>query len=372
LKVTQLYEFHKEHAKLTEFAGYEMPVWYSSMIEEHMAVRTACGIFDVSHMGRVRVRGHDSGGFLDSLFPSAIASQPVGKSVYTLMLNDSAGILDDLIVMKLGEEDYIVVVNASNAAKDLAQIRGHTGGFDVSVSDETPESAMIAVQGPAAKGSLGPLTPLNLDELKRFRCASSTILGHACTISRTGYTGEDGFEVIVHGPTVEEPKSALESWAALAKTAKTCGLGARDSLRIEAGFPLYGNDIGPDTNPFEADLAWVIAKDKAGYVGQEKLSSLAASPPAIVRRGVVLDEKIPRSGFEVLDPERMRIGRVTSGTFSPVLKRGIALASVDQSRSDLGSEVFVTVRDADAGGRLVKPPFYDESRFGWKRQNNGK
>lgn len=371
MKKTQLFDYHSKHAKLTEFAGYEMPIWYTTITEEHMAVRNKSGIFDVSHMGRFSVRGKDSGRFLEGLVPTNVQSQPDWKTFYTLLLNEAAGIIDDLIIIRKSETDYLVVVNAANASRDLDHIMRHSGGYDMRIDDMTGRTAMIAVQGPDATSALQPLTPVDLTALKKFRSVDGEALGGKCTISRTGYTGEDGFELIVYDTTVDDPAAAASLWNALAEVAKPCGLGARDSLRLEAGLPLHGSDIDDKTNPFEAGLSWVISADKAGYVGYDSISKLRATPPARVRRGIVLDEGIPRHGFEVLDANGVVEGQVTSGTFSPILRKGIALARVKVDIPE-SSGARVRIRETSVPGRFVKPPFYDENLYGWKRGSKSK
>jgi aminomethyltransferase len=370
LKRTQLFGYHASHAKLTEFAGYEMPLWYSTTMEEHMAVRSSSGIFDVSHMARFSVKGRDSSKFLENLVPTHVQSQSINKSFYTLLLNDRAGIIDDLIIIRKADEDFLVVVNAANASKDFGHMRRQTSGYDVDMVDLTPETAMIALQGPESAKVLQPMVSVDLKELKRFRTVGTEVLGKKCTLSRTGYTGEDGFEIIVYGATLENPAAAVEIWNELAKSSKPCGLGARDSLRLEAGYPLHGSDIDESTNPFEADLAWVLSADKTSYVGSDEVSKLRASPPARVRKGIVMDEGIPRHGFEVLDSDSRVVGQVTSGTFSPVLRKGIALARVSAAVGDAPG-AWVKIRDANKLGRYAKPPFYDEKLYGWRRQRNG-
>jgi len=356
--------------KLTEFAGYEMPLWYTSIIEEHLAVRNNCGIFDVSHMGRIRVKGKGSGALLERLTPTNVQSQQAGKSFYTLLLNEAAGIIDDLIIMKKAEDEFLAVVNAANRDRDLDQIVEHAAGKDVDIDDQTNVSAMIALQGPRSAGTLQPLTAIDIASLKRFRCVGAEMLGSPCTVSRTGYTGEDGFEIIVHGATLEEPKPALALWNELAKSARPCGLGARDSLRLEAGYPLHGSDIDEKTNPFEAGLSWVLSAGKTNYVGFEVVSELKGSSPSTVTRGIILDQGIPRHGFDVLD-DGGKVGTVTSGSFSPILRKGIALSKVKASVPE-AARAWVMIRDTKSGGRFAKPPFYDEKLYGWKRQSNGK
>lgn len=363
-KRTPLYEFHRTHGKMVEFAGYDMPIWYTTTMEEHMAVRNRAGIFDVSHMGRLDVSGPDSARFIESLFPTGIGKQPNGKSVYTLLLNEDAGILDDLIVLKVEEGKYLVVVNAATREKDLRHMGQVGTGLNFKIDDLTEETTMIAIQGPSAVEALQPLTPLPLAEMKRFTHAFSTVKGIRTVITRTGYTGEDGFEIILHdaGP------GAMAVWEALMKGATPCALGARDSLRLEAGLPLYGSDMDETTNPIEADLGWVVSKDKQSYVGWERLASLMRQGPTKIRRGIVMDERIPRRGFKVTDQAGEELGVVTSGTFSPLLKRGVAMGYVRTPAPQFGDPVAVVIRDAPSTGKIAKFPVYDESLYGWKRK----
>ena len=366
LRTTQLYGYHSKHAELTEFAGYEMPLWYSTTTDEHLAVRNSSGIFDVSHMARLEVDGPPATKFLEGLVPTAVGLQPPGKAFYTLLLNDEGGIIDDLIIEKLAPERYLVVVNAANAEVDKKQMESLApGGF--AFDDRTASTAMIAVQGPMAASSLQPLTPLDLGQLKRFRCAETEVAGAKAVVSRTGYTGEDGFEVIVYGTTTERPGAAMNVWERLAETSVPCGLGARDSLRLEAGLPLHGSDIDQSTDPYQADLAWILTAGKEGYVGSEALKERASSPPLSIRRGLVLDSGIPRHGFGVVGGSES-LGTVTSGTFSPILRKGVALCRVRADLTGPGSRVSVIVRGAGQPGTITKPPFYDERAYGWKRE----
>jgi aminomethyltransferase len=367
LKRTSLFDFHQRHAKLADFAGFEMPLWYSSVSEEHLAVRNRVGVFDVSHMGRVLLHGPDADKLLENLLPTTASTQVAGKSFYTLLLDEKAGIVDDLIVLKYGSNDYMLVVNAANKDKDIKHMQDRASGSSVELRDITADSTMIAIQGPQAEQNLQPMTPLDLDQLKRFRCSITSVLGQKSTITRTGYTGEDGFEVILHDSGVSNPEGGVRTWVELAGSAKPCGLGARDSLRIEAGYPLYGSDITEDTSPVEADLAWVVSKAKDGYVGSPILRRLMDKTPNKIRRGLVLNEQIPRSGFEILDQTGNHIGEVTSGTFSPILKKGIAMGYVNSEFSGPGTSVRVRVRDSDVGALITRPPFYDEAIYGWKR-----
>jgi glycine cleavage system T protein (aminomethyltransferase) len=368
---TQLHDYHLKHAKMTEFAGYDMPLWYTTTSEEHLAVRTGSGIFDVSHMGRFSIEGRRSVDFLEALVPTSVATQPKGKAFYTLLLNDRAGIIDDLIIMRLTDDRFVLVVNAANTQTDMRHIKEHAPQDGLTIRDLTDSSAMIAVQGPGSQGTLQPLTDLDLGQVKRFRCSESDALGQRCLISRTGYTGEDGFELIIFGSTNERPDGAMGIWEKLVASSAPCGLGARDSLRLEAGFPLHGSDIDQNTDPFEADLRWVMSPGKTAYVGSESVADrISTGPPQQIRRGVVMEEGIPRHGFEVVG-DSGRLGTVTSGTFSPILRKGIALCKVNYPNANFGDKVGIVVRDTARSGTLVKPPFYDEAVYGWKRRSNG-
>lgn len=368
LGTTQLHAYHSARAKMTEFAGYDMPLWYTSTTDEHMAVRNTSGIFDVSHMGRFEVEGGRATVFLEGLVPTNVQSQPAGKAFYTLLLNDRGGIIDDLIIEKLSDDRYMVVVNAANAQADLQHLEAHAPE-GLEMEDVTATTAMIAVQGPRAAESLQPTTEADLGELKRFRCVETKVSGERALVSRTGYTGEDGFEVIVHGTSTNNPEGAMRVWERLATTSVPCGLGARDSLRLEAGLPLHGSDIDQGTNPYEADLAWVISAGKAGYVGSGALADPAAKQPQFIRRGLVLGSGIPRHGFEVADSSG-KVGFVTSGTFSPIIRKGVAQVQIRHDRSEFGTRLSVNVRDALLDGTVTKPPFYDEAVYGWKRQKS--
>ena len=366
LRTTQLYGYHTKHAKMTEFAGYEMPLWYTTTTGEHMAVRNRSGIFDVSHMGRFMVKGSRAGPFLEGLVPTNVQSQPPGKAFYTLLLNDGGGIIDDLIIEKLSDARYMVVVNAANKKTDMEHMVALAPqGFEI--NDMTSDSAMVAVQGPRAVDSLQPLAELDFAQLKRFRCAETKVAGEEVLVSRTGYTGEDGFEVIVYGTSNEHPEGAMRVWERLAESSTPCGLAARDSLRLEAGLPLHGSDIDQSTDPYEADLSWVISAGKTGFVGSRAIAEAARQPPHSIRRGLVLDLGIPRHGFQ-MEGATGSVGVVTSGGFSPIIKKGIALCSVDYNNSGFGTKVSVNVRDAQQEATVTKPPFYDEQLYGWKRQ----
>ena len=365
-KVTQLHAYHEKHGKLTEFAGYEMPLWYTTTTDEHLAVRNTSGIFDVSHMGRFMVEGTQAAAFLEGLVPTNVEPQPPGKAFYTLLLNERGGILDDLIIERLNAESFMVVVNAANAGSDMQHMQAHASG-SVGIEDMTASTAMIAVQGPKASESLQRLTETDLSLLKRFRCAEIKVADRRCLVSRTGYTGEDGFEVVVYDASNENPENAMLVWDELAAVSTPCGLGARDSLRLEAGFPLHGSDIDQNTDPYQADLAWVISAGKKGFIGYDAISDPGSQRPSRIRRGLQLDSGIPRHGFGITGPSGT-LGTVTSGGFSPIIRKGIALCMVDNAHAGFGAKVGVEVREARQEGTITKPPFYDELLYGWKRQ----
>ncbi len=366
-----MFDYHAGNAKMVDFAGYEMPVWYTNTTEEHLAVRNSSGIFDVSHMGRVTIKGEDAGKFTDCLVPTQASSQPSSKSFYTLMLNERAGIIDDLIVIKRDQDDYLLVINAATSSKDLDHIERTAAGFNVNIENITQSTTMIAIQGPRALEALQPLTTANLVELKRFRNLEASVGGSRASITRTGYTGEDGLEIILYDSGLDNNHNAMKIWTELARTSKPCGLAARDSLRLEAGLPLYGSDIDENTDPLEADLYWVVSKGKQGFLGYQRLSELAERQPRRARRGLILSDRIPRRDFQVATLAKKTIGRITSGTFSPILKKGIALAYLEYGHSQLNDRVLVDVRGAYADARITKPPFYDERVYGWKREKEG-
>ena len=371
VRITQFHDYHSTHAKMTEFAGYEMPLWYSTTTDEHMAVCNDSGIFDVSHMGRLLINGEAAASFIEGLVPTQVKKQPAGRAFYTLLLNDRAGIIDDLVILRLDETQLMLVVNAANATVDMEHLSSHDPPESVLIRDLTDSSAMIAVQGPTAQQTLQRFTDTDLSQLKRFHCSTADTFGQRSIISRTGYTGEDGFEVIILGASTDSPGKAVEFWKRLAEVSKPCGLGARDSLRLEAGFPLHGSDIDQRTDPLQADLAWVISSGKTDYVGSKALEELQSEPTEVIRRGVVVDEGIPRHGFNVLGASD-EAGTVTSGTYSPVLRKGIALCRLKPAGTEPGAAVRVVIRGSVQRGHTVKTPFYDERIYGWKRQRNSK
>ncbi len=343
--------------RLVDFAGWEMPLHYGSQIEEHHAVRREAGVFDVSHMTVVDVHGERAEGYLRRLLANDVARlEAPGKALYTCMLNERGGVIDDLIVYRAGPGWYRVVVNAATRGKDLDWMRRQAAPFGVAV-DERETLAMLAVQGPAARARCLPLLPEALraaaGALRPFHAVHEGPEGWF--VARTGYTGEDGFEIILPG----EAAGAL--WdALLAAGVRPCGLGARDTLRLEAGLNLYGQDMDEDTTPLECGLGWTVAWEPAGrdFIGRAALERQRGEGSARVQVGLVLEGRgVLRPGHEVRTPTGP--GRVTSGGFAPTLGRSIALARVPRGT---GERVEVLVRGRHLPARVVRPPFVRHGR----------
>jgi aminomethyltransferase len=344
-----------------------MPLWYTSIIEEHLSVRNFAGIFDVSHMGRIVIEGPDASKFIEYLIPTHVSIQPIGISFYTLFLNEECNIIDDLIIIKKGENNYLLVTNAANTEKDLFHIKKYSQEFQIEIENLTESSTMLAIQGFYAINALQSYADIDLNQIKRFRNFDSVIGDSRATITRTGYTGEDGFEIIFHDTdSGNNSNKVIRLWNELTRRIKPCGLGARDSLRIEAGLPLYGSELDENINPIEADIHWVVSKDKQDYIGSKRFYKLASQKPQRLRRGLILKENIPRKGFKVTNKNEEIIGEITSGTFSPILRQGIALAYID-SQYEVNQRVNVIIRGSKTEANIVKPPFYDETKYGWRR-----
>ena len=374
MKRTHLYAYHKEHGKLVNFGGFGMPIWYEGVIPEHNAVRNAVGVFDTSHMGRVRAEGPDAERFLNHVVTNNVSTLEPMNGIYTVMCNPRGGIVDDLIIYKLADGRFFIVYNASNREKDFAWLEGHSEGFDVGLRDVSDEIAMIAVQGPRAEETLQKICSEPVSEIGRFQLARVRLSGFDAMMARTGYTGEDGFEFFLLDTPLESPERALKVWDDLLEAGeefgiKPCGLGARDSLRLEAGLCLYGNDIDDDTSPLEARLRWVIKfKKPIDFIGKEALMRERKGGVKRSRVGIVMEERgLPRHGYEVWDGDE-RIGVVTSGGLSPTLGVGIAMGYVPRDYRKAGNPVRIKIRRRLAKGKIVKfHPFYDESKYGWRR-----
>ena len=354
---TPLYAAHNAaRAKIVPFAGWEMPVQYTGVIAEVGAVRQHAGIFDVSHMGRVRVHGADALAFLDYLTVNNVAGLTPGKAHYSLLCTDAGGVVDDVIVYRLGESEFVVVVNASNRVKALAWFETHRARFaHLYIEDETFHTGLIAVQGVNAVALCDALSDADLTVLPRFGITETAVADCPVMVARTGYTGEDGIELFCRAADAET------LWNALAESGATpCGLGARDTLRIEAALPLYGHEMDERTDPFAARLAWVVKTDKpTPFVGQPVLQTLKAAEREHILVGVTMETRaIPRDDYPLLNGSGDAIGHITSGTFSPTLGKGIALARVRAGSGNTGDAVQVVVRETKHAARIAPLPFY--------------
>ena len=356
MKQTPFHSIHRKlGAKMVPFGGFEMPVQYSSIIEEHNAVRTAVGVFDVSHMGEFVVKGKNAEAFLQRVTVNDVAKLTPGEAQYSAMCYNDAGIVDDLLVYKLAEDRFMVVVNASNIGKDFEWMSRHlTPG--VEFRNDSDATALLAVQGPKSQSVLQKLTAVDLNSVSYYRFKDVTLAGVAMMLSRTGYTGELGFEIYF------SPEHAERVWNALFDTGKEfgiapVGLGARDTLRLEMGYCLYGNDIDQTTNTLEAGLGWITKLKKGDFIGKTVLEKVKAEGLKRKLVGVEIEEKaIPRHGYAI-HADGKPIGSVTSGTFSPSLEKGIAMGYVEASYSSPGSPVGIDVRGKAVPGKVTALPF---------------
>jgi aminomethyltransferase len=361
LRRTPLHERHREAGgKLVPFAGWEMPVQYAGVIEEHRAVRTAAGLFDVSHMGEVSVKGPGAERFLDAITPNDVSKLKLGRAHYSGLLTERGTYVDDLLIYRLAAEEFLVVVNAANRDRDVAWILERRSG-DVEVRDVSDDFALLALQGPKAVEILAPLTDVDLSTIKYYGFAPGRVDGHRAIVSRTGYTGEDGFELYV------DPEAGPPLWDRLLATGAShgimpTGLGARDTLRLEAGMALYGHELDEQTTPWEAGLDWVVKLDKGDFLGRDAL--VRQKQQGVPRRLVgfeVTGRGIARDGHEVRMGGR-RVGAVTSGTWSPTFERALGMAYVEAGCEAPGSEVDIDVRGRSVAARLATIPFYRRSR----------
>jgi aminomethyltransferase len=358
LKKTPLNDLEKElGGKMVDFGGWELPVQYTGILEEHEAVRTKAGVFDVSHMGEVTVRGKQALELLQKSTCNDVSKLEDGRAQYNGLLYPTAGFVDDILIYRNNRDDYFVVVNASNTDKDFEWIAGCAKGMDVDVKNVSKDYAQLALQGPDSQRILQPMTDVDLASIKYYRFTHGKVNGVPALVSRTGYTGEDGFEVYVapqHGPAIMRKF--------LAAGAKPCGLGARDTLRLEAKMALYGNDIDHSTTPLEADLAWIVKFDKGDFNGRDVLEREKSEGPKRKLVGFeMVDRGIARHGYPVVDGSE-EIGVVTSGTHSPTLKKPIGLAYLPLDKSAQGTEFTVLIRGKEARARVVPTPFYKRAK----------
>lgn len=359
LNQTPLHAWHAGHGgRMVDFAGWSMPVQYQSIVAEHQATRTAAGLFDVSHMGRLRFDGPGAAEFLDRLVTRRIKDQPAGRVRYALVTNDAGGILDDVLVYHLtggaGGSYYVMVVNAGNRAKIVEWIKPRLAdAADVYFTDATHDWAMVAVQGPRALEIAQPLVEERLEALKYYHARETRIAGHGGIVSRTGYTGEDGCELIVGSAVVAPVCDAL-----VAAGATPAGLGARDTLRLEAAMPLYGHELTEAINPYQAGLDFAVNLEGRDFTGRNPLAKLKENRNQPRRVGLELSGKrVPREGFGITSAGRT-VGHVTSGTFSPTLDRPIAMGYIEPALASPGAQLEIDVRGRAESARIVELPFY--------------
>jgi aminomethyltransferase len=364
LKRTPLYDEHRAlGARLVEFSGWEMPVQYSGILDEHRAVRERAGLFDVCHMGEFGAEGPGALDFLQGLVPNNVARLADGQALYTQICNEQGGTLDDLLIYRLGDQRYMTVVNAGTMESDWAWFTQQAAGHaDVTLTNNSAETGLIALQGPRAREILRPLTTTDLDAIAYYHFAEGTVAGIDCLISRTGYTGEDGFELYCASG------DAVALWRALLTAGAPhglipAGLGARDTLRLEAGYCLYGHELNEQTSPLEAGLGWSVKLEKGhDFIGREAL--LAQKQQGLPRKlvGIELrDRGVPRAGYAILR-EGATIGELTSGTVGPTLGTAIGMGYVSPQDAALGNEIAIDIRGKAVPAAIVALPFYKRAQ----------
>ncbi len=357
IKKTPFYDIHqKAGGKIVEFAGYYMPVQYRSITEEHKRVRKSVGLFDLSHMGEFIVSGPGAIEFVQGAVTNDVNSLGLGQVMYTCMCYPNGGIVDDLLVYNRGDIMYLVV-NASNIDKDFAHLQSLVKANNVKLENVSDQTALLAIQGPVAEKVMAKLTDYDLPSLPFYWSAKAKVAEVEMLFSRTGYTGEDGFELYF------APQYAEKLWNAAADAAKEfdcepIGLGARDTLRLEMKYALYGNDIDATTNPIEAGLGWVVKLEKGDFVGKDVISKAKTEGPKRKNVAFELKEKaFPRQHYPIVIGGQ-KVGEVTSGTFSPMLEKGIGAGYISSEYSKIGTEIGIDIRGKVATAVIVKPPFY--------------
>ena len=354
MKKTCLYDKHVAlGALMSPFAGFEMPIQYTNITDEHQAVRTACGVFDVSHMGEVSVKGNDAERYVQHIFTNDVKDAPIGKVYYGMMCYEHGGTVDDLLVYKMGDQDFFLVINAANIDKDWAWMQQQAEGFDIDLRNLSDDYGQLAVQGPDAEAVVEEVLGLECKELTFYTVKT---IGDVI-VSRTGYTGEDGFEIYA------DPAFINDCWDKLLASGrcKPCGLGCRDTLRFEVGLPLYGDELSEEISPIMAGLGIFVKLDKEEFVGREALARQKAEGVAKKLVGIELKDKaIPRHGYTVLNADGEAIGEVTTGYHTISSDKSVCMALVDTPYAKLGTELQVQIRKKVFPGVVVKKRFYDK------------
>jgi len=347
-------------AKLVDFAGWEMPIQYSGVVDEYHTVRSHAGLFDVSHMGRVRIAGTGAVSFLQRVTTNDVGKLAVAQAQYSMVCNEKGGIKDDIFVYRLSADEFLLCVNASNREKILSWLQSQLGQDKrVSLEDRSVELAQVAVQGPGSRELLISLGAKSLEGLRLHHTSDDKVGGLSCLLARTGYTGELGYEIYIDSNRVGRLWDLLadggKAWGV-----KPAGLGARDLLRLEMGYLLYGNDMDEDRTPLEASAAWTVSFEKGEFIGRQVL--LAQKQSGVPCRFVafeLVEKAVPRHGFKILDPSTFcPIGEVTSGNLSPLLQKGIGLGYVPLRYAEPGTSILIEIRGKSLPAFIVKPPFY--------------
>ena len=362
LKRTPLYNIYSEYGgKIVEFSGWEMPIQFEGIITEHESVRNAAGLFDVSHMGEIDIKGAGALEFVQNLVTNDIAVLEENQILYTFMCYTNGGVVDDLLVYKFSEEHFYLVINAGNIDKDYQWMLANRGTYDVEIINLSNEVAELAIQGPRAQKILQKITDIDLDEIKFFYCKKDVFVdGVKCLISRTGYTGEDGFEIYTSSQKIEQLWHRLLSVGG-EEGLRPAGLGCRDTLRFEACLPLYGNELSQDITPLEAGFGYFVKLTKNNFIGKEAL--LKQKEAGLKKKLVgfeMKDRGIPRHGYEV-SVLGEKIGVVTTGYLSPTLKKNIGLALIDSKYSELGTEIEILIRNKPLKAIVVSKKFYKKN-----------
>lgn len=353
-KKTCLYDRHVAlGALMSPFGGFIMPIQYTNITDEHHAVRKDCGVFDVSHMGEVRITGPDAERYVQHIFTNDIAGAPVGQIYYGMMLYPNGGTVDDLLVYKMGENDFFLVINAANIDKDVEWMKQHTTGFDIKLDHQSDQYGQLAVQGPQAETIVEEVLGIPCSELKFY---TTKVVGDLI-VSRTGYTGEDGFEI--YG----SHQFTQQAWDKLIQSGrcKPCGLGCRDTLRFEVGLPLYGDELSADISPVMAGLSMFCKLDKPEFIGKEALAEQKANGVAQKLVGIELTDKaIPRHGYPVLNAEGEQVGEVTTGYHCLSVDKSVCMALVKTDYAKLDTPLSIQIRKKVFEGKVVKKKFYDK------------